>query len=133
MSPWLRVAAGLWVGSEGRPYRGEFDYVLTITNGAHPSDDGLRHKTLPAPESGPAAQDMLDHAVMWLKPRWQEDKKVLVTSPGWYWADAVIVALFVHLGATADEALTSLRLARPEAIPGQLLLDLLRAREVDCA
>ena len=130
MSTWIRAAQDLWFGDDAHPYRGEFHYVLTVSKDAPRTDDGLRHRHLRTPARPEDFHPLLDQAVSWVEPRWWAGNKVLVASPDWVWAEMIVAALFVHLGASTDEAIVSLRLARPEALFQPQLRDLLGAWEV---
>jgi hypothetical protein len=130
MNPWNKAAAGLWFGETLRPFRAEFDAVLTFSPDPPPTDEGLRHRWMPLPDDDDEIHTVIDEAIAWLQARWQADRSVLVQSPACDFAELVVASLFVHLGATADEAALSLQEARPLALAKQRYLDLLRDREV---
>lgn len=119
MIPWFRVAPNLSLGDSTRPFREEFDYVLTISGTPPRSDDGLRHRHMSVPDGDQETNDLLTAASSWVGRRWQGDKSVLVQSPGFLWAELVLAAFFIDLGASADEAIVSLRRARPQALSEQ--------------
>lgn len=127
MSPWIRVADNLWVGDTFRPLHGEFDHALTVSKVPPRTDNGLRHRHFLIPTTDAEADELLDIAVPWLQTRWQAGRRLLIQSPGYTWAELIIAGLWVHLGADHDEAITSLRQARPQALTEQPFPDRLRA------
>jgi hypothetical protein len=67
-------------------------------------------------------------APQWVRAYWLENRKVLIQSPGYAWAELVAATALVHLGASVDEAIVSLRRARPQALADPDFLALLRAQ-----
>lgn len=126
MTTWIRVADSLWLGDTARPLRTEFDHVVTVADLPVRTDDGLRHRHFPPPRGDEETHRLLDTLTPWIQARWQAEKRLLVQSPGYTWAELVIAAFWVHLGANPDEAISSLRRARPQAMTEQLFRDHLR-------
>lgn len=124
---WTEVIHNLWIGDMRRPYRDEFDHAVAISPAPPPTDDGLRHLHI-LPIGNP--QRILDGAVAWIVPRWHAERRILIQSEPPPWAQTVAAATLMHLGASADEAISSLRAARADALHPQYFPDLLRAREV---
>lgn len=127
----IEVVTNLYIGELGRPYHGEYDAVLTISPRPPKSDDRLRHQwvELRWESADWNGADRLAHLCSdWIAASWHEDRTVLVQSPGYAWAELVAAITLVHLGATADEALMTLRRARPEALADPSFLALLRAQ-----
>lgn len=127
----IEVVTNLYIGELGRPYRGEYDAVLTISSRPPKSDDRLRHQWAELRWEGAdwnGAERFAQVCSDWVKAYWLEDRKVLVQSPGYAWGEVVAALTLVHLGATPDEALSSLRRARPQALADPSFLALLRAQ-----
>jgi hypothetical protein len=127
MSCWTQVIAGLWIGDDHRPFRDEFDYVLTVADHPPATDRGLRHRWLPLTGD---PHHLLDDATAWIAPRWQANRSLLIQSEGYQWAELTAAVILMHLGASPDEAAQSLRNVRADALTERYFLDLLRAREV---
>ncbi len=110
------VLPQLWVSDIDRPFREEFDFVVTISPTATPTDDGLRHRRYDVPTSPAEAKVLIDLVVDALHPRWFAGYRLLIQSPGGHLADIIAGAFAIHLGATLDEAILLLRQTRPEAL-----------------
>ncbi len=130
MTPWIWISTGLWIGAPVRPFRGEFDHVLSLTPGATPSDDGVRLRSLAPPQTEDQIPGFLDQSTSWLLTRWTAGSKVLIQAQPLAWAELVVAALFVQIGADVDEAISSLRRANPDALTDRRHVEALRAREV---
>lgn len=126
-----QAASGLWIGDIEKPSKKDFQSVLTIAPRGTPTDEGLRHRHLPIPGRPEDVDEFVEDALSWIENRWGRHGTLLVQSPGGLWAELLVAATFVDLGATPDEAILSLRLARPKALPDQQLFDhLLNGRGV---
>lgn len=128
--PWTRIVDGLWIGEALRPFRGEFDYVLALTRRPPAQDDRLRVRHLVPPTDEASVPAFLMKAVDWCRARWRTKVNLLIQAEELQWADLVVIGLFVEMGATTDEAILSLRQARPSAVADARSLDLIRACEV---
>ena len=124
------AGTGLFFGDTLRPFLGEFEYVLTLSEDPPPTDEGLRHRHLLLPLRDDDIDPVSNQAIAWLEQHWHPRERLLVQSPNCVFAEFVVAAFFVHLGATPDEAILSLQQARPLALSQQLYQDRLRDREV---
>lgn len=127
----VEVVPNLWIGDLGRPYRGEYDVVLTISLRKPKTDDHLRHRWVELWQEGadwPKAEHLAGVCATWVKAHWLEGRDVLVQSAGYAWAEAVAATVLIHLGASPDEAVLTLRRARPESLREPSFLALLRAQ-----
>lgn len=130
MTPWTGIAQGLWVGPLIRPFKGEFTYILAITPEPTPSDNGVRLRLLAPPANEDQIPEFLDQATGWVLRRWTPDTRLLIQAKPLAWAELVIGALFVQMGATADEAILSLQRVKSDALLDQRHVEQLRGREV---
>lgn len=109
MNGWIEVCSKLYVGEMRRVFVGEFDAVLAVSPSAPRTSDSVKHRWITAD----SPQAVLEAGQAWLAPRWLAGQKVLVQSFPSVWADLAAGACLMHLGATAAEAITLLRLAHP--------------------
>lgn len=124
MTSWFQVCDGLFIGEMHRPIEGEFDAVLAISPQPPASQDNVRHRWLQ-----PTSPQVVKQAgVTWLAPRWLAGQVVLAQSIPAAWAELAAGACLMHLGATADEAISLLRLSRPPGPSDSSLLDHLKGR-----
>lgn len=125
----IEVVTNLYIGELGRPFHGEYDGVLTLSPRPPKTDDKLRHTWVELRHEGVdwyGSSGLVHACVKWVAEYWHENRAVLIQSPGYAWAELVAAATLVHLGASADEALTCLRRARPQALADSNFLALLR-------
>jgi hypothetical protein len=127
----IEVVTNLYIGELGRPYHREYDTVLTLSPRPPKSDDRLRHQWVELRHEGVdwyGANGLLHACVGWVRAYWLENYKILIQAPGYAWAELVAATALVHLGASVDEAIVSLRRARPQALADPSFLSLLRAQ-----
>lgn len=127
----IQVVTNLYIGELGRPYLGEYDAVLTLSARPPKSDDRLRHQWVELRHEDAlwyGATGLAHLCATWVASYWRENRSVLVQSPGYAWGELVTAVTLVHLGASVDEALMSLRQARPQAFADPDFLALLRAQ-----
>lgn len=127
----IEVIPNLYIGELGRPFAGEYDGVLTLSARPPKSDDGVRHTWVELRHEGAdwnGSATLAYHCAEWVCQYWLENRKVLIQSPGYAWAELVAAVTLIHLGASVDEAIVSLRRARPASLADPDFLALLRAR-----
>lgn len=126
----VEVVNNLYIGELGRPFIGEYDGVLTLSPRPPKSDDRVRHTWVELRHDGVdwyGSKGIAGACATWVAQYWLENRRVLIQSPGYAWAELVAAAALVHLGASADEALGCLRRARPQSLADPSFLALLRA------
>lgn len=127
----IEVITNLYIGELGRPFAGEYDAVLTLSPRPPKSDDRVRHTWIELRHEGVdwyGSNGVANACATWVTEYWLENRTVLIQSPGYAWAELVAAATLVHLGAGIDEAIVSLRRARPQALADSNFLALLRAQ-----
>lgn len=127
----IEVMTNLYIGELGRPYHEEYDRVLTLSPRPPKSNDHLRHMWIELHHESAdwyGSNSLINLCAEWVSAYWREDRKVLIQSAGYAWAELVAAVTLIHLGASIDEAIVSLRRARPRALADPSFLTLLRSQ-----